>query len=75
LPVAGLSSAQPWSSFLRIPLPLVLGLDDRDRKTGMVKHRLIFAFQADTVDYGEWRSAVRAEGTRYAVLYPAFGSP
>jgi glucuronide carrier protein len=29
---------------------------------------LIFAFQADTVDYGEWRSGVRAEGSSYAVL-------
>ena len=29
---------------------------------------LIFAFQADTVDYGEWRSGVRAEGASYAVL-------
>jgi len=29
---------------------------------------LIFAFQADTVDYGEWKSGVRAEGGSYAVL-------
>jgi glucuronide carrier protein len=29
---------------------------------------LIFALQADTVDYGEWKSAVRAEGSSYAVL-------
>ena len=29
---------------------------------------LIFALQADTVDYGEWKSGVRAEGTSYAVL-------
>jgi glucuronide carrier protein len=29
---------------------------------------LFFAFQADTVDYGEWRSGVRAEGSSYAVL-------
>jgi glucuronide carrier protein len=29
---------------------------------------LIFAFQADTVDYGEWHSGVRAEGGNYAVL-------
>jgi glucuronide carrier protein len=29
---------------------------------------LIFAFQADTVEYGEWRSGVRAEGASYAVL-------
>jgi glucuronide carrier protein len=29
---------------------------------------LIFAFQADTVDYGEWRSGVRAEASSYAVL-------
>lgn len=29
---------------------------------------LIFAFQADTVDYGEWRSGVRTEGGSYAVL-------
>ena len=29
---------------------------------------LIFAFQADTVDYGEWKSGVRAEGSSYAVL-------
>jgi glucuronide carrier protein len=29
---------------------------------------LIFALQADTVDYGEWRSGVRAEGASYSVL-------
>jgi len=29
---------------------------------------LIFAFQADTVDYGEWNSGIRAEGSSYAVL-------
>ena len=29
---------------------------------------LIFALQADTVDFGEWRSGVRAEGASYAVL-------
>jgi glucuronide carrier protein len=34
---------------------------------GMV-NTLIFAFQADTVDYGEWKSGVRAEGASYAVL-------
>jgi glucuronide carrier protein len=34
---------------------------------GMV-NTLIFAFQADTVDYGEWRSGIRAEGASYAVL-------
>ena len=29
---------------------------------------LIFALQADTVDYGEWKTGVRAEGGSYAVL-------
>jgi glucuronide carrier protein len=29
---------------------------------------LIFAIQADTVDYGEWRTGIRAEGSSYAVL-------
>ena len=29
---------------------------------------LIFAFQADTVDYGEWKSGIRAEGSSYAML-------
>jgi len=29
---------------------------------------LIFALQADTVEYGEWNSGVRAEGASYAVL-------
>ncbi len=33
-----------------------------------VINTLIFAFQADTVDYGEWRTGVRAEGGNYAVL-------
>ncbi len=34
---------------------------------GMV-NTLIFAIQADTVDYGEWQSGIRAEGSNYAVL-------
>ncbi|HEU5389754.1 MAG TPA: glycoside-pentoside-hexuronide (GPH):cation symporter [Streptosporangiaceae bacterium] len=29
---------------------------------------LIFALQADTVDYGEWNSGIRAEGGSYSVL-------
>ncbi len=29
---------------------------------------LIFSLQADTVDYGEWNSGVRAEGSSYSVL-------
>lgn len=29
---------------------------------------LIFALQADTVEYGEWKDGVRAEGASYAVL-------
>ena len=29
---------------------------------------LTFALQADTVDYGEWQSGARAEGSSYAVL-------
>jgi glucuronide carrier protein len=29
---------------------------------------LIFALQADTVEYGEWKSGVRAEGASYAIL-------
>lgn len=29
---------------------------------------LIFALQADTVDFGEWKSGVRAEGSSYAVV-------
>jgi glucuronide carrier protein len=33
-----------------------------------VINTLIFALQADTVDYGEWKSGVRAEGASYAVL-------
>jgi len=33
-----------------------------------VINTLIFALQADTVDYGEWKSGVRAEGSSYAVL-------
>jgi glucuronide carrier protein len=33
-----------------------------------VINTLIFVFQADTVDFGEWRSGVRAEGGSYAVL-------
>jgi glucuronide carrier protein len=33
-----------------------------------VVNTLIFALQADTVDYGEWKSGIRAEGGSYAVL-------
>jgi glucuronide carrier protein len=29
---------------------------------------LIFAMQPDTVDYGEWKSGIRAEGSSYSVL-------
>lgn len=29
---------------------------------------LVFAFQADTVDFGEWKSGIRAEGASYSVL-------
>ena len=29
---------------------------------------LIFAIQSDTVDYGEWRTGVRGEGSAYSVL-------
>ena len=29
---------------------------------------LTFALQADTVDYGEWKSGIRAEGAGYAIL-------
>ena len=29
---------------------------------------LIFALQADTVEYGEWKSGIRAEGASYAIL-------
>ncbi len=29
---------------------------------------LIFALQADTVEYGEWKSGIRAEGSSYAAL-------
>jgi glucuronide carrier protein len=31
-------------------------------------NNLIFAIQPDTVDYGEWKSGVRAAGTSYSVL-------
>lgn len=33
-----------------------------------VINTLIFALQADTVDYGEWSRGIRAEGASYAVL-------
>jgi glucuronide carrier protein len=29
---------------------------------------LVFALQADTVEYGEWKSGIRAEGASYAIL-------
>jgi glucuronide carrier protein len=34
---------------------------------GMI-NTLIFALQADTVDYGEWKTGVRAEGGSYSLL-------
>jgi glucuronide carrier protein len=33
-----------------------------------VVNTLIFAIQADTVDYGEWKAGVRGEGATYSVL-------
>ncbi|GIJ24470.1 glycoside-pentoside-hexuronide (GPH):cation symporter [Micromonospora lutea] len=51
--------AQPWLGTLAFAV-LGVGLG--------ITNTLIFAFQADTVDYGEWRSGVRAEGSSYAVL-------
>jgi glucuronide carrier protein len=33
-----------------------------------VINALIFALQADTVEYGEWKSGVRADGASYSVL-------
>jgi glucuronide carrier protein len=33
-----------------------------------VLNTLTFALQADTVDYGEWQSGIRAEGSSYAML-------
>ena len=51
--------SQPWIGIVAFG---VLGLGFGLTNT------LIFAFQADTVDYGEWRSGVRAEGSSYAVL-------
>lgn len=46
---------------------------DRDHQDGEAGglgtiNTLIFALQADTVDYGEWKSGVRAEGGSYSVL-------
>lgn len=35
--------------------------------TGTI-NTLIFAFQADTVDYGEWSSGLRTEASNYAIL-------
>jgi glucuronide carrier protein len=34
---------------------------------GMI-NALVFALQADTVEYGEWKSGIRAEGASYAIL-------
>ena len=31
-------------------------------------NNLIFAFQPDTVDFGEWKSGIRAEGASYSLL-------
>jgi glucuronide carrier protein len=51
--------SQPWIGIVAFGV-LGVGLG--------LTNTLIFAFQADTVDYGEWRSGVRAEGSSYAVL-------
>jgi glucuronide carrier protein len=51
--------SQPWIGIVAFGV-LGIGLG--------LTNTLIFAFQADTVDYGEWRSGVRAEGSSYAVL-------
>jgi glucuronide carrier protein len=59
LGVALAPSSNPWMGIMAYGL---LGVP-----LGMV-NTLIFAFQADTVDYGEWKSGVRAEGASYAVL-------
>jgi glucuronide carrier protein len=52
-------ASQPWLGILAFGV-LGVGLG--------ITNTLIFAFQADTVDYGEWRTGVRAEGSSYAVL-------
>lgn len=57
--VAVAPGSMPWIGIVAFGV-LGMGL-------GMT-NTLIFAFQADTVDYGEWRSGVRAEGSSYAVL-------
>jgi glucuronide carrier protein len=58
----GLAFAPGSQAWLGIAAFAVLGI-------GLgITNTLIFAFQADTVDYGEWRSGVRAEGSGYAVL-------
>ncbi|GIF00903.1 glucuronide transporter [Paractinoplanes rishiriensis] len=58
----GLALAPGSQAWLGIAAFAVLGV-------GLgITNTLIFAFQADTVDYGEWRSGVRAEGSSYAVL-------
>jgi glucuronide carrier protein len=51
--------SRPWIGIVAFGV-LGLGLG--------LTNTLIFAFQADTVDYGEWRSGVRAEGSSYALL-------
>ena len=59
---AGVAFAPTGWTALSIIAYGVLGLG-----TGTV-NTLIFAFQADTVDYGEWRSGLRAEASNYALL-------
>ena len=46
----------------RVPLLLVLGVG-----LGLV-NTLMWAFEADTVEYGEWTSGVRTEGITYAAF-------
>ena len=62
--IAGVVLASPRSS---VPLTAVFGFFLMGIGLGGV-NTLMWALEADTVEYGEWKTGIRTEGTTYALF-------